>query len=350
LFEPWALRGVTARNRVVVSPMCQYSAVGGLPQPWHTVHLGGLATGGAGIVFTEATAVVPEGRISPGDLGLWSDAHTAALAPIVQFIKSQGAVPGIQLAHAGRKASVSAPWQGSKPVLPEDGGWTPVAPSALPWAPGWWVPQALSLAEIARVPEAFAQAARRADAAGFEVVELHAAHGYLLHQFLSPLSNQRTDAYGGSLENRERLLLETFEALRAAWPAHKPLFVRLSCTDWVEGGWTLEDTLHLAAELKRRGVDALDCSSGGTSPAQQISLGPGYQVPFSTRIRAEVGIPTVAVGLLTEPLQCETLLVQGACDAVALARELLRDPHWPLRASRALQAEVVWPVQYERAR
>ncbi|MFZ1376737.1 MAG: NADH:flavin oxidoreductase/NADH oxidase [Geothrix sp.] len=349
LFRPLTLRGLTLPNRIAVSPMCQYSSLEGLPNDWHLVHLGGLAQGGAGLVLTEAAAVLPEGRISPDDLGLWSDVQAEALAPSVRFIKGQGAVPGIQLAHAGRKASAFSPWKGSGSVPAGAGGWTPVAPSALPFDSTWTVPMELDESGIKAVIRAFAYATRRALAAGFEVVELHAAHGYLLHQFLSPLTNHRTDGYGGSFEGRTRLVREVTTAVRAVWPGNLPLFVRISATDWVEGGWDPDQSVELAKILKGLGVDLVDCSSGGLSPHQKILLGPGYQVPFADRIRTEAGLPTGAVGLITEPEQAEQILAEGSADLVLLARELLRDPRWPLRAAQALGAEVPWPAQYARA-
>ena len=350
LFTPLTLRGLTLPNRIAVSPMCQYQAVDGRVNDWHLVHLGGLAQGGAGLVITEATAVRPEGRISPEDLGLWNDAQAEGLARIVRFIAAQGAVPGIQLAHAGRKASSPAPWKGSGSIPPVAGGWTPVAPSARPFDAGWTVPTALDAAGLQGVIRAFAEAARRALAAGFQVVEVHAAHGYLLHQFLSPLSNHREDAYGGSFENRTRLVREVVSAVRAAWPEHLPLFVRLSATDWAEGGWNLDQSVELAKRLKALGVDLVDCSSGGLVPRAEIPLGPGYQVPFAARIRAEAGLPTGAVGLITEPGQAEAILAQASADLILLGRELLRDPRWPLRAAKVLGAEGRWPDPYLRAR
>jgi 2,4-dienoyl-CoA reductase-like NADH-dependent reductase (Old Yellow Enzyme family) len=349
LFQPLALRGLTLPNRIAVSPMCQYQAVDGLAQDWHVVHLGGLAQGGAGLVITEATAVVPEGRISPDDLGLWNDAQAEALGRIVRFIAAQGAVPGIQLAHAGRKASNPAPWKGSGSLPVAKGGWVPVAPSALPFDDGWTAPTALDANGIAGVVQAFVDAARRALAAGFQVAEVHAAHGYLLHQFLSPLTNHRQDGYGGSFEGRTRLLREVVAAVRDIWPARLPLFVRLSATDWVEGGWNLDQSVTLAKALSDLGVDLVDCSSGGLVPRAEIPLGPGYQVPFAARIRAEAGLPTGAVGLITDPEQAEAILAQGSADLVLLGRELLRDPRWPLRAAQVLKAEVPWPASYARA-
>jgi 2,4-dienoyl-CoA reductase-like NADH-dependent reductase (Old Yellow Enzyme family) len=349
LFQPLTLRGLTLPNRIAVSPMCQYQSKDGLANDWHLVHLGGLAQGGAGLVFTEAAAVLPEGRISPQDLGIWNAVQAEALAPIVRFIKSQGAVPGIQLAHAGRKGSTFTPWKGSGSVPIAAGGWTPTAPSALPFDTTWTVPTALDEAGIVAVIDAFMDAARRALAAGFQVIEVHAAHGYLLHQFLSPLSNQRQDAYGGSFENRTRLVREVVGALRCILPEELPLFVRISATDWAEGGWDLDQSVALSKELQALGVDLVDCSSGGLVPHQKIILGPGYQVPFAARIRAEAGIATGAVGLITEPEQAEQILVEGSADIVLLARELLRNPRWPLHAAQVLGSETTWPASYTRA-
>lgn len=350
LFKPLTLRGLTLPNRIAVSPMCQYSSQDGLPNDWHLVHLGGLAQGGAGLVLTEAAAVLPEGRISPEDLGLWTMAQAEGLARSVHFIKSQGAVPGIQLAHAGRKASAFAPWKGSGSVPVTAGGWTPVAPSALPFDAGWTVPAALDEAGILAVIEAFMDAARRAVAAGFQVIEVHAAHGYLLHQHLSPLANRREDRWGGSFENRTRLCREVVAAVRQAWPERLPLLVRLSATDWAEGGWTPEETVALARELAGLGVDLVDCSSGGLVPWAKVALGPGYQVPFAERVRREAGVATAAVGLLTTPAQAEAVVAGGQADLVLLGRELLRDPRFPLRAAAALGVEGPWPRQYLRAR
>ncbi len=349
LFQPLTLRGLTLPNRIAVSPMCQYQAQDGLVNDWHLVHLGGLAQGGAGLVMTEATAVLPEGRISPDDLGLWNMAQAEGLARIVHFIKSQGAVAGIQLAHAGRKASNPAPWKGSGSLPPAAGGWTPVAPSPLPFDTGWTTPMALDEAGILAVIEAFMDAARKALAAGFQVIEVHAAHGYLLHQFLSPLSNQRQDTYGGSFENRTRLIREVVVALRNILPEEMPLFVRLSATDWVEGGWDLDQSVALSLDLKTLGVDLVDCSSGGLMPGAKVPLGPGYQVSFAARIRAEADLPTGAVGLITDPEQAEQILALGSADLVLLGRELLRDPRWPLRAAQMLGATVPWPASYARA-
>ena len=349
LLSPYTLRGVTARNRIWVAPMCQYSAVDGMPGDWHLVHLGARAVGGAGVVFTEATAVSPEGRISPQDTGIWTDEQAGAWARTVAFVQSQGALAGIQLAHAGRKGSSRRPWEGRGAVAPEDGGWVPVGPTADPY-PGLAHPVALDEAGIARVRQDFVAATRRALTAGFDLVEVHAAHGYLLHEFLSPLSNTRTDAYGGDLAGRMRLVLEVVEDVRAVWPQDKPLVLRISASDWVDGGWTAEDSVALAKEAAVRGVDLVDCSSGGNSPDQAVVLGPGYQVPFAAQVRRDAGIATGAVGLITDPHQAEQVLVEGSADVVLLARELLRDPHWPLRAAAALGDDVAWPVQYDRAR
>ena len=350
LFDPLTLRGTTFRNRIFVSPMCEYSAVDGVPQDWHLVHLGSFARGGAALVLTEATAVTPQGRISPADTGIWNDEQVDAWRRIVDFVRSQEAVPGIQLAHAGRKASTAAPWTGGGYVDPADGGWDDVvAPSSVAFG-ALPEPGELSVDEIAEVVAAFADAARRALGAGFEVAELHAAHGYLLHEFLSPLSNRRSDSYGGTFENRTRMVLEVVDAVRAVWPDDQPLFVRLSATDWVEGGWTEDETVALAALLRDHGVDLVDCSSGGTSPDASIPVGPGYQVPFASRVRREAGIATGAVGIITEPQQAEKVIASGDADAVLLARALLRDPHWPLRAAHDLGAEVRWPQQYLRAK
>jgi 2,4-dienoyl-CoA reductase-like NADH-dependent reductase (Old Yellow Enzyme family) len=352
LFSPLTLRSLTLRNRVGVSPMCQYSSQDGFATDWHLVHLGAFATGGAGLVLTEAAAVTPEGRISPQDLGIWDDAHVPMLRHITAFCRAQGAVMGIQLAHAGRKASTRRPWEqpaGAVPVV--DGGWDNVmAPSAVPFAPNYPQPQELSLDGIAQVIVSFRAAAIRALAAGFQVVELHAAHGYLLHEFLSPIANERTDRYGGSFENRTRLLLEVTDAVRAVWPDALPLIVRISATDWAEGGWNIEESVQIARLLHARGVDLIDCSSGGLAAHQQITIGPGYQVPFSHRIRAESGVPTAAVGLITDPVQAEQIVADGSADMVLLARELLRNPRWPLMAAHALGATITWPPQYERAR
>lgn len=349
LFSPLTQRSLTFRNRIVVSPMCQYSVTDGVPGHWHLVHLGSRAVGGAAAVIAEATAVEARGRISPADTGLWNDAQRDAWAPIARFIAEQGAIPGIQLAHAGRKGSTAAPWDGGKAVAPSDGGWTPAAPSALAYADDYPQPEALDAAGIRGIVGAFAAAAQRAYDAGFRLVELHAAHGYLLHQFLSPLSNRRDDGYGGSLDNRMRLTLEAAAAVRAAWPAELPLWVRISATDWAEGGWDLPQSVVLARELKRLGVDLIDASSGGLTSAQKITVGPGYQVPFAAELRREAGIATGAVGMISEPAQAETLLASGQADVVIMARELLRDPYFPRRAAKALGASIPPPRQYLRA-
>lgn len=351
LFRPIDLKQTAIRNRVWVSPMCQYSATDGVPDDWHLVHLGSFARGGVGLVFTEATAVSPEGRISPADTGLWNDAQQAAWQPIVDFIHRQGARAGIQLAHAGRKASTQRPWEGRGPVADADGGWEPVAPSAVAF-PGLRDPRELRSEEIGGVVEDFARAAARSVAVGFDVLEVHAAHGYLLHQFLSPLSNRRTDEYGGSFENRARLLVEVVEAIKLAVPDSTPLVVRLSATDWVEGGWDADDSVRLARLLRTAGVDLIDVSTGGNAPAE-IPVGPGYQVEFARRIRAEAGIATGAVGMITDAKQAEDIVADGSADVVLLARALLRDPHWALAAAHELGVRpgegVTWPDQYLRA-
>ncbi len=350
LFTPFTLKSVTLLNRIGVSPMCMYSSREGLLNDWHLVHLGARATGGAGLVIVEATAVAPEGRITPLDAGLWDEAQVEPLARINRFLKSQGAVPGIQLGHAGRKASAAVPWEGGDHLEDAEGGWLPIAPSAEAFGDGLRrVPRAMSVADIARVQREFAAAARRALAAGCEWLEVHAAHGYLGHQFLSPLSNRRTDGYGGSFDNRIRFLLETIRAVRAVWPEQLPLTVRLSCTDWVEGGWDIGQSVALSLRLKDEGVDLVDCSSGGAVPAAKIPVGPGYQVPLAARIRREAGIPTAAVGMITEPAQAEEIIASGQADVVLLARELLRDPYWPRRAARALGGGLFAPQQYGRA-
>lgn len=350
LFTPLALRGLTLKNRIAVSPMCQYSCQDGFATDWHLVHLGSRAVGGAALVICEATAVEARGRISPACVGLWKDEHIAPLARIARFIASQGAVAGIQLHHAGRKASTLPPWEGRRPVSPAEGGWEVVAPSPLPFDAGHPVPHALTVAEIADIVAAFARAAERALEAGFAFVEVHAAHGYLIHEFNSPLANQRDDAYGGSFAGRTRFCREVVAAVRRVWPADRPVAVRLSCTDWVEGGWDLEQTVALARELKALGVDLIDCSSGGTVPYQQVVEAPGYQVPFAERVRREVGVPTAAVGLITEPQQANAIVAQGQADLILMAREFLREPYWPLKAARALGCDVAWPVQYARAK
>ncbi|AMM06926.1 NADH:flavin oxidoreductase/NADH oxidase [Streptomyces albidoflavus] len=355
LFDPLTLRSLTLPNRIWMAPMCQYSApatgpTAGRPTDWHFQHYGARAAGGAGLILLEATAVAPEGRISPWDLGLWNDGQTAALRRITSFLTSQGTVPGIQLAHAGRKASCEAPWRGGKAIDPADGGWQPVGPSPVPFDADSPVPHELTADEIQGVVRQFAEATRRALEAGFEVVEIHGAHGYLIGEFLSPHSNHRTDEYGGSFENRARFALEVVDAVRAVWPQEKPLFFRISATDWLdEGGWTADDTVRLAPLLKERGVDLLDASTGGNVAKVAIPVGPGYQVPFAARVRNEAGLPSAAVGLLTEPEQAEKVLANGEADAVLLGRELLRDAAWPRRAARELGGTVRVPQQYGRS-
>ena len=352
LFDPLQIREVTLRNRAVVSPMCQYSSEDGFANDWHLVHLGSRAVGGAGLVFTEASAVTPEGRISPQDLGIWKDEHVEPLARIVRFIEAQGAVAGMQIAHAGRKASTQQPWKGSRVLAPgEEGGFRPIlAPSPIPFRPEDPVPEELDAKGIARIVKAFGDAAARALAAGFRVLEIHSAHGYLLHEFLSPLSNRRTDAYGGAFDNRIRALLEVVRAVRARWPEALPLFVRISATDWADGGWDVEQSIELARRLGRESVDLIDCSSGGLVPGVKIPVGPGYQAPFAARIRKEAAIRTGAVGLIRTADQAEHILRSEQADCVILARQLLREPYWPLAAAKQLGAQVRWPPQYERAR
>ncbi|MEP7043967.1 MAG: NADH:flavin oxidoreductase/NADH oxidase [Dokdonella sp.] len=347
LFDPLAIGSVSLRNRIAVSSMCEYSAIDGMPSDWHLVHLGSRAVGGAGLVMTEATAVSAEGRISPGDTGIWNEAQLAAWARIAAFVGEQGAVPGIQLAHAGRKASTELPWRGGKAL--QTGAWTPVAPSALAFSDDYPMPQALDAGGIAKVVADFRAATVRAKAAGFALIEIHAAHGYLLHEFLSPLSNRRTDDYGGSLENRARLLREVAAAVREVWPKPAPLLVRVSATDWVDGGWDIDECVELARWLKQDGVDLIDTSSGGLSPLQKIALTPGYQVPFAARIRREADIATGAVGLITQAAQADDIIARGDADLVLLAREMLRDPYFPQSAARELGVKITPPVQYGRA-
>jgi 2,4-dienoyl-CoA reductase-like NADH-dependent reductase (Old Yellow Enzyme family) len=331
--------------------MCQYSSIDGFATDWHLVHLGSRAVGGAGTVFTEATAVEPEGRISPEDLGIWKDAHLPMLERIVTFIKQQGAAAGIQLAHAGRKASTAQPWKGGGPVGTEAGGWSPiVAPSALPLTPAHQTPTALDDAGIRRIVQAFGDAASRARSVGFDVVEIHAAHGYLLNEFLSPITNRRTDDWGGTFDNRVRLLVEVARAIRRGWPDERPVFVRISAVDWLDGGWTLEDSVLLARRLHGEGVDLVDCSSGGIAPGAKIPVGPGYQTRFAEHLRREAGIATGAVGLISSADQADHIIRSGQADVVIMARELLRDPYFALRAARELGVDVPWPVQYERAK
>jgi 2,4-dienoyl-CoA reductase-like NADH-dependent reductase (Old Yellow Enzyme family) len=350
LFDTLSIRDVTLPNRIVVSPMCEYSSTDGFANDWHLVHLGSRAVGGAGLVMTEASAVTPEGRISPQDLGIWSDQHAEFLSRITRFIHSQGSVAGIQLAHAGRKASTYRPSDGNGTVPEGSGGWqNVVAPSAIPFAENYPMPQALTPEGIQAVIRAFVEAAGRARQAGFRVIEIHAAHGYLLSEFLSPLANHRTDQYGGPFENRIRLLLEVVAAIRGAWPESAPLFVRISATDWVEGGWTLDESVELAWRLKNSGVDLVDCSSGGNVPPAQIPVGPGYQTGFAERIRRETKILTGAVGMISAPAQADHIIRTGQADVAIIAREFLRDPYWPLRAARELGYPAPWPVQYLRA-
>jgi 2,4-dienoyl-CoA reductase-like NADH-dependent reductase (Old Yellow Enzyme family) len=350
LFEPLQIRDVTFRNRIGVSPMCQYSSEDGFANDWHLVHLGSRAVGGAALVMTEAAAVEARGLISAHDLGIWDDAHVAPLERAARFIQSQGAVAGMQLAHAGRKASVSVPWEGDRPVSPAEGGWQVVGPSAIPFAEGHPVPRALSELEIREVVRAFENAAARALSAGFRILEIHSAHGYLIHEFLSPLSNTRTDAYGGPFENRIRLLRETVAAIRKVWPERFPLLVRISTTDWLDGGWDVEQSVELARRLKTEGVDLIDCSSGGNTKGVKMPLGPGYQTLFADRLRREAGILTAAVGLITSAQQADHILRTLQADLVVLARQLLRDPYWPLHAAAELRQETSWPNQYLRAR
>jgi 2,4-dienoyl-CoA reductase-like NADH-dependent reductase (Old Yellow Enzyme family) len=349
LFTPFKLREIEFKNRIVVSPMCEYSAKDGHPQPWHMVHLGSRAVGGAALVFTEATAVQDIGRISSQDTGIYEDAHIASWRPIAEFTRANGAIAGMQLAHAGRKGSTAVPWAGGKKVDPGNGGWEPVAPTAVAFAPDYPLPHALTVPEIDAVIAAFRKAAERALAAGFQVIEIHAAHGYLIHEFLSPLSNQRQDEYGGTLENRLRLALRVAAAVREVWPEKLPLFCRVSATDWTDGGWDLEQTIALAQKLKSLGVDLMDTSSGGNVATAQIPVGPGYQVHFADEIRRQTGLPTGAVGMILDPIQADTIIASEQADMVFLARELLRDPYWPRRAAKALGVKINPPVQYQRA-
>jgi 2,4-dienoyl-CoA reductase-like NADH-dependent reductase (Old Yellow Enzyme family) len=349
LFSPFKLRELTFKNRVFVSPMCQYSCLDGAPNDWHLVHLGSRAVGGAGMVMTEAAAVTPEGRISPEDAGIWSDAHTAAWKPIAAFIKAQGAVPAIQLAHAGRKASTFSPWRGSGAVMEDAGGWSVLGPSEKGFSPTYPAPRQMTAKEIAETVEAFALAAKRSLDAGFAVAEIHAAHGYLLHEFLSPLSNLRTDEYGGALENRMRFPLQVCAAVRNEWPVHLPVTLRISASDWKEGGWDVAQSIEFCKRAKALGIDLIDVSSGGNVADAKMTIRPGYQVPFSRAIRAEASIATGAVGLITEPVQAEQIIADGDADCVFLARAMLRDPYWPRHAALALGDTVEWPDQYARA-
>jgi 2,4-dienoyl-CoA reductase-like NADH-dependent reductase (Old Yellow Enzyme family) len=351
LFSPLKIKNIEFKNRLVVSPMCEYSSEDGFANDWHLVHLGSRAIGGAGLVITEATAVSPGGRITAGDLGIYKDGHIAKLKQITGFIYQHGAVAGIQLAHAGRKASHDIPWKGGKQILPNaEGGWQAVAPSAVPFTENEEAPAALDKAGIEQVKADFRAAALRAVEAGFKVIEIHGAHGYLIHEFLSPLSNHRTDEYGGSFENRIRLLLEITENIRGVWPDENPLFIRISATDWTEGGWNADDSVALSKILKDKGIDLVDCSSGGNVANAKIPLKPGYQVEFAEKIKKETGMLTGAVGLITGSKQADDIIRQGQADLVIMARELLRDPYFPLRAAHELGHEVKWPVQYERAK
>jgi 2,4-dienoyl-CoA reductase-like NADH-dependent reductase (Old Yellow Enzyme family) len=349
LFQSLSIKSVSLRNRIVVSPMCQYSATDGFTNDWHLVHLGSRAVGGAGLVMAEATAVSPEGRITPGDIGIWKDEHISGLKRIADFIHSQGAVAGIQLAHAGRKASCAIPWEGGKQLDEKQGGWQTMAPSAIPFNPEDRIPASLDNEGIQRILTQFKTAAERVLLAGFRVAEIHSAHGYLLHEFLSPLSNHRTDQYGGTFENRTRLLLQVVESVKSVWPAENPLFVRISATDWTEEGWTPEETVKLASLLINRGVDLIDCSSGGNLAQVKIPAGPGYQVQFSEAVR-KTGILSGAVGLITTTMQAETILQDGQADLIFFAREMLRNPYLPLHAAQELEEDIAWPVQYLRSK
>jgi 2,4-dienoyl-CoA reductase-like NADH-dependent reductase (Old Yellow Enzyme family) len=349
LFAPLSIRGVTLRNRIAVSPMCEYSSEEGFANDWHLVHLGSRSVGGAGLVLTEAAAVEARGRISPADLGIWTHQHIEPLARITRFVKLQGGVPGIQLAHAGRKASTDAPWRGGKPLSLEEEGWEIVGPSALPFDEGYATPGELTIAGIRAIQDAFVAAAKRSLDAGFHIVELHCAHGYLAHEFLSPLSNHRKDAYGGSFENRTRFVLELVDEVRAVWPERLPLFLRISATDYVEGGWNVDESVELARIVRGRGVDLVDCSSGGNVAGVAIPLKPGYQVPFAERIRREAGVMTGAVGMITEAEQADTIVKEGSADIVLLAREFLREPYWAIKAANELGIPVGVPDQYARA-
>ncbi len=350
LFTPLTQRGVTFANRIVVSPMCQYSSEDGLANDWHFVHLGSRAVGGAGLVIVEATAVTPEGRITPQDMGIWTDGHVAPLKRIVDFMHQHGSRAGVQLAHAGRKASTARPWEGGKKLLPAEGGWTDVlAPSAIPFSKDYPQPIELEKAGIRSIVQAFVEATRRSLEAGFDVVEIHAAHGYLIHEFFSPLSNQRTDAYGGSFENRTRILIEVVNAVREVWPEDRPLWVRISATDWAEGGWNPDESAQLGKVLKNHGVDLVDASSGALVEYAKIPTGPGYQVEFAEKIRREAGIATGAVGMIIDAAQADTIIRTGQADVVLLAREMLRDPYWPLHAAERLGQKITWPAQYLRS-
>lgn len=350
LFSPLKIRELELKNRIVVSPMCQYSAVDGVPNYWHLVHLGSRAVGGAGVVFCEATAVSAEGRISTGDLGIWDEAQIEAFSRITHFIKSQNSIPGIQIAHAGRKASTQIPWEGDAAIEDQKGSWIPVAPSPIAFSDQYPVPEEMTIEDLALVLEQYKQAARNSLLAGFQIAELHFAHGYLLSEFLSPLANRRSDDYGGSLENRMRFPLMVADAVREIWPPEWPVFVRITGTDWVEGAWTLEDSIALAKELKELGIDLIDCSSGGNSPDAKIKSGPGYQVFIAEGVRKGAEIATAAVGLITQAEKAEQILQSGQADLIFIARELLRDPYWPLHAAKTLGDDIAWPKQYARAK
>jgi len=350
LFSPLEIKRITLKNRITVSPMCQYSSVDGFANDWHLVHLGSRAVGGAGLIISEAAAVSPEGRISPQDLGIWKDEHIEKLAQITNFLSQHGTVPGIQLAHAGRKASTATPWLGRGKVNPEDGGWQPVAPSAIAFSETYPMPVELDQEGIDKVILDFTNAAKRALDAGFKVIEIHAAHGYLVHQFLSPLSNHRTDSYGGSFENRIRFLLQIIESVKKVWPSDLPIFVRISATDWAEGGWNIEESVKLALQLKELGIDLIDVSTGGLVTHQKIPVGPAYQLPFASRIKEETGILTGTVGMITNSVQSETILVNEDADLIIMAREILRNPYFPLQAAKELHEDIKWPIQYERSK
>jgi 2,4-dienoyl-CoA reductase-like NADH-dependent reductase (Old Yellow Enzyme family) len=350
IFSSLKIREITLKNRIAVSPMCQYSSIDGFANDWHLVHLGSRAVGGAGLVMTEASAVSPEGRITPADLGIWKDEHIDYLKKITSFIIQNDAVPGIQLAHAGRKASHTEPWNGSIHIPESKGGWKTVAPSSISFSPDTDIPEMLTKEKISALIENFKAAAKRALIAGFKIVEIHAAHGYLLNEFLSPLSNKRTDEYGGSFENRIRLPLEIVKAVRLVWPDDLPLFLRISASDWLPEGWSLDDSVAFAKILKSKGVDLIDCSSGGIVPDIKIPLTPGYQVPFAEQIKKETEILTGAVGLITEAEQAEDIISRGKADIVLLAREFLRDPYFPLHAAHELDENIKWPIQYDRAK
>ena len=350
LFSPLEIKRITLKNRITVSPMCQYSSVDGFANDWHLVHLGSRAVGGAGLIISEAAAVSPEGRISPQDLGIWKDEHIEKLAQITNFLSQHGTVPGIQLAHAGRKASTATPWLGRGKVNPEDGGWQPVAPSAIAFSETYPMPVELDQEGIDKVILDFTNAAKRALDAGFKVIEIHAAHGYLVHQFLSPLSNHRTDSYGGSFENRIRFLLQIIESVKKVWPSDLPIFVRISATDWAEGGWNIEESVKLALQLKELGIDLFDVSTGGLVTHQKIPVGPAYQLPFASRIKEETGILTGTVGMITNSVQSETILVNEDADLIIMAREILRNPYFPLQAAKELHEDIKWPIQYERSK